>query len=123
MKTGDAEHDARYYTYAKWNFIWGCGFLRVPIGKWRWWPYFGWHDQVIGVAWLFVILKWSQSWSYVEREDWKLQSQVNQITNMQIDNLTRGVKPDWRAGIKDDLPERETPEGVMGTPPYDHDNN
>jgi len=26
----------------------------------------------------------------------------------------------WKPPIVDDLPERETPEGLMGTPPYDH---
>lgn len=92
VKTGDAEHDARYYTYAKWHFVWGCGFLRVPIGEWRWWPFFRWENQVVGFAWIFFLLRWSSSWSYVERPDWLLQQNINDVTNMQIDNAKRTIK-------------------------------
>lgn len=92
-KTGNAEMDARYRTYVNWDFMWGCGFLRVPIGEWRWKPYFGWEDQVVGFSWLFFMFKWSKSFSYVERLDWKIQTEMNRITNMMIDNINMSIWP------------------------------
>jgi len=113
VKTGNAEYDTRYYSYKHWRFFGWTGFLTIPIGKWAFVPRVLWEPDEKGFLWLWFHFRWNKSWSYVEREDWKLQNKMNQITNMQIDNAKRTIKG----------PPGGYPGGVMGTPPYDHDDN
>lgn len=111
VKTGNEEHDTRYNTYENWDFYWISCFLTAPIGQWRFVPKFVWGDWERSIYFLWLGFRWSKSNRYVERLDWKLQNHVNRFTNMQIDNAEMMIKG----------PPGGYPEGLMGTPPYDHE--
>jgi hypothetical protein len=87
VKTRDAEHNARYITYERWDFLWYTGFTTIPICRWVWWPRYYWGDWDRSFRFLWLSLSWRKGWSYVEREDWKSQNAMARVTNQMLDNM------------------------------------
>ncbi len=96
------ERQDRYRTYWEWRYFWHSGFTTIPIGRWDWWPEFIWNYWQRSFRWLWLTFEFHGGYHYEQRVEWELQTEMNRLTNMQIDGLTRGRKPDWRAGIKDE---------------------
>ncbi len=79
----------RYDVYANWDFLWGCGFLRTPIGEWCFRYYR--TDRTVYFYLLFVTLRWSKCFRYVERMEWisrQRQKKMDDIHNQIVDNIT-----------------------------------